>query len=304
MLIASSIQYVLGESRPITEIPELAREPKHARFLEERGFRSYRLSHLEPWELAAAATRRTLDVAGLRPDHISRIVYASQSTTAESGAGEAVGRFAKLTDLVTQPIVGVCLGECANGLLALDVAASYIEAGRAENVLLLTTDVAQRASDRLPLRGSGVGGDGAAACILSSQRFGEKPSFELLARAEAAHHLARAGLSPSPTKSFWELCVAVQRCIKSVCADLPRPVDKWLVNNLNHEVAGAMGSVLGITREEMYLENLPKNAHVFAADQFINLVDWATNSNAQSGSIAVGIGTGQSVCATAAWRVL
>jgi 3-oxoacyl-[acyl-carrier-protein] synthase III len=312
MVVVSGVSYVLGERKPISEISELVGDAAAVQFLRERGFAAYTHSVQEPWQLAAAAVEQTFARCGVGPADIDEVLYATTSSMRstheprgdQAGDGdEGVGAFASATGLMRAPITGVCFGECANCMMALELGAMFLETRRAKRVLLVSTDVARTRQDRLPLGGTGVCGDGAVACVMSHEPPGGR-AFELTGYAKKFHHAARAGLAPSPGQLFRELCMGVRACKDTVLPTLGgSPVARWIPNNSNLEVISAMGSVVGLRSKDFYFDNLARNGHVFSADQLINLVDWA-EATATPGDCAVGLATGVSVCVAAGWRVL
>lgn len=313
MVILSGVSYVLGERKPISAIPALGQDAVAQQFLMERGFASFTHSEQEPWQLAAAAVEKTFVRCAIDPADIDEVLYASTSSIRPAGdvrgdrAGdgdEGIGRFAHATGLLRTPITGICFGECANCLMALELGAMFLETSRAKRVLLVSTDVARTRQDRLPLGATSVCGDGAVACVMSSEHLGGGRGFELKGYAKKFHHAARAGLAPTPGQLFRELCMGVRSCKDAVVPTLgSSPVARWIPNNSNLEVIGAMGSVVGLRSKDFYFDNLALNGHVFSADQLINLVDWA-EAAATPGDCAVGLATGVSVCVAAGWQVL
>lgn len=301
MVNISCINYTLGESRSITEIPELANDKDGAKFLLDRGFKNFRLYEGEPWELGVDAAKKTLSEAKLSSNDIDQVVYASISSKNPMIGDKGVGLFATNMEMLETPITGVCFGECTNVMLGLEYATMLVETGRARNVLLVSTDVACSKEQRMT-SGYTICSDGAAACIVSMEARGEGISFDLIKFHKAYHHLSRAGLS-NPAQAFRDIARAALFCKTTVCKGLQEKISMWVPNTGNTEVAGAFASVLGIPLKDYYLENLADYAHLFSTDQLINLIDWATRKNVSNGAIACGIATGLSGSSAALWRV-
>ena len=303
MIFVNGIRYVLGESRPISSVPELGGDEAAIKFLADRGFKNYRHSTVEAWELGVEAARQAMQAAEVNVADIDQVIYASVSSRSPAHGDLSIGLFAHRMEMLTTPITGVCFGECTNAMLGIEHAAMLLETGRARTVLLVSTDVACSKEQRVTT-GQTICSDGAAACVITREPRGSAvPSFELRGFAKAFHHLSRAGMS-NPAKSFRDICGAAMKCKKTVLSKIDKPLAKWIPNTANSEVAGALASVLGIPASMFYLDNLPEYAHVFSTDQLINLVDWATRSKAPSGSVVAGLATGTSGSSVAAWRVV
>ncbi len=118
MICVSSISYVLGESRPITSIPELRDDAIGTKYLIDRGFRFYRHSDVEPWQLGVEAARKTLEMSQLFPSDIDHVVYASISSSPIIG-DRGIGLFANHMSMLGTSITGICFGECTNAMLGL-----------------------------------------------------------------------------------------------------------------------------------------------------------------------------------------
>ncbi|SIT19421.1 3-oxoacyl-[acyl-carrier-protein] synthase III [Thalassolituus maritimus] len=301
MINISCINYTLGDSKPITEIPELAGDDEGAKFLLDRGFKNFRSYDGEPWQVGVDAAKKTLEEAKFSPADIDQVVYASISSKNPMIGDLGVGLFANAMNMLETPIAGVCFGECTNSMLGLEYATMLVETGRARNVLLVSTDVACSKEQRMT-SGYTICSDGAAACIVSNERHGEGYSFELVKFQKAYHHLSRAGLS-NPGQAFRDIAKAASFCKSTVTKEFTGKISKWIPNTGNTEVAGAFASVLGIPLKDYYLDNLADYAHLFSTDQLVNLIDWASRSNIADGEYGCGIATGLSGSCSALWRV-
>lgn len=301
MVKVSCIQYELGEIKPITQIKGLANDAEGIKFLMDRGFRNYREFDGEPWEVGVKAAQKCLAEADLSSNAIDQIVYASISSKNPMIGDEGVGLFTKHMDMIETPLAGVVFGECTNVMLGLEYATMLVETNRAKNVLLVSTDVAAYPEQRMT-SGYTICSDGAAACIVSNESYGDGYTFELVKFKKAYHHLSRSNSSNS-AQAFRDIAKAAAFCKETVTKDIGEKIIKWIPNTGNTEIAGAFASVLGIPLKEYYLDNLAEYAHLFSTDQLINLVDWANRENVENNSICCGIATGMSGASAALWRV-
>ncbi|WP_031160494.1 3-oxoacyl-ACP synthase III family protein [Streptomyces durhamensis] len=143
------------------------------------GFEERRVAPPGSWpsDLAAAAGRRALDQAGLAPDAVDLLIFASVSEDVEEPATAHVVAH-KLG--VTAPVFDV--QNACNGVLnALEIADALIRAGRYTRVLVATGELGSRLS-ALPVRDRGelalllpaltLGDLGAALLVEASDRPG------------------------------------------------------------------------------------------------------------------------------------
>jgi 3-oxoacyl-[acyl-carrier-protein] synthase-3 len=169
----TAIAAELGRARPIADLDEVRARPALAARLGEReGLRDFLETDDPPLHLALRAARRTLDDAGIAPELVGAVVFASDSLPpAHDVEGTAeVGALVAALGLPDAYPLNVTLSDCANLQIALRVAGALVRAGEYRHVLVVSVDVARYASPDTRLIGGGiaVASDAAASLLVSA----------------------------------------------------------------------------------------------------------------------------------------
>jgi 3-oxoacyl-[acyl-carrier-protein] synthase III len=275
-------QYALGEiESDHTTIPNLAQRaqafgmPVNAKLW---GWGTFRRTERSLEELAIDSGTASLRAAGLDPSSIDAIIVCS---TLIPGPSEDHGRFFEtiLTGVGLGDIAfyGQTLNRCTNLMAALDVAKAFVSSGRYRRILVITTDKVANEADRMA--SYALFSDGAASCIVTSDVGDDEDGYELIACATAQE----------ASSLEWS---------KEISSDLSRQVNDHLLAPLDmklDDVAGLMHSNIfkplvvmkerqaGFSAEQIYIDNIVRLGHCFAADPVINLVDRAAAGQMQAG---------------------
>ena len=260
--------YVLGECEvdhgEIENLAELARGFKLAPQPGLWGWGTIRTTKRELAELAVETGLASLGAAGADPASIAALVLCSNRVP---GPAEGHGQF--VADVLTGiglgdiPAYGVNLNRCVNLLAGIDVARAFVLSGRYRRVLVITTDKVAEGAERMSQ--FALFSDGAASCVLADEPGG----FELLGCATAQE-------------------VATLEWTNQISSDLARDVNEQLLGAAGIGL-GEVGALLhanlfiplvvmkerqaGFSAEQLYLGNITRFGHCFAADPLINLVD-------------------------------
>jgi len=265
--------YVLGEREAdytaIDNLTELTDRFRMARSSGLWGWGSIRTTGRDLEELAIATGLGTLAAAGLGASSIDALLLCSNRIP---GPAEGHGRF--VANVLTGiglgdiPFYGQNLNRCVNLLAGLDVARAFVASGRYRRVLLITTDKVADGADRMSQ--FALFSDGAASCVVTTDA-SDHDSYELLGCAAAQDAATLA----------WT---------NQISSDLAREVNDRLLTPHGlkvGDIAGLMHANLfkplvvmkelqaGFGAEQLYLDNIPRIGHCFAADPLINLVDRA-----------------------------
>jgi 3-oxoacyl-[acyl-carrier-protein] synthase-3 len=266
--------YVLGEDEldhtEIANLAALARQFQLAPQPALWGWGSIRTTKRDLADLAAETGLATLAAAGLDGAGIDALVLCSNRIP---GPAEGHGQF--VADVLTGiglgdiPAYGVNLNRCVNLLAGLDVARAFVLGGRYRRVLLITTDKVAEDADRMSQ--FALFSDGAASCVVAEDP-GGPACFELLGCATAQD-------------------TATLEWSNQISSDLARAVNEQLLAGTGlrlADVAALLHANLftplvvmkerqaGFSQDQLYLGNITRIGHCFAADPLINLVDRMT----------------------------
>lgn len=274
-------QYELGEEEAdYTSIANL--DEQVARFALSPnprlwGWGTFRRSARSLERLAIESGTATLRAAGMEPSSIDALILCSTRIPVPS---EDHGRFMETVitglGLGDIPYYGQTLNRCVNLLAALDLARAFVAAGRYRRVLCITTDRVADEADRMG--GFALFCDGAASCVVSADDDGPD-AYRLLACATAQN-------------------TATLDASNEISSDLAREVNDSLLAPQGMKVGDVSGLMhlnlftplvvmkerqAGFSAEQLYLENISRNGHCFAADPLINLVDRAAAGQVRDG---------------------
>jgi 3-oxoacyl-[acyl-carrier-protein] synthase III len=263
--------YVLGEHEvdhtAIDNLGELAKRFKLAPKADLWGWGTIRTTSRELEDLAVQTGLDTLRTAGIDPASIDALVLCSNRIP---GPAEGHGQF--VADVLTGiglgdiPAYGANLNRCVNLLAGIDLARALVVSGRYRRVLVITTDKVAEGADRMSQ--FALFSDGAASCVIAAEA-GPASGFELLGCATAQE-------------------TASLEWTSQISADLAKDVNEQLTGaagiKLGDVVALAHANLFtplvamkerqaGFSADQLYLGNITRLGHCFAADPLINLVD-------------------------------
>jgi 3-oxoacyl-[acyl-carrier-protein] synthase III len=268
----SGPQYILGEIEAdhtsIENLHALAEQFKMPPNAQLWGWGGIRRTARDLEDLAIDSGLATLRAAGVGPGDVDALMLCSTLIPGPSeGHGAFVERVLTGIGLGDIPFYGQTLNRCVNLLAALDVAAAFVAAGRHRRILVVTTDKVVDESARMS--NFALFSDGAASCLVSAEPGAD--AYRLLACASAQE-----------AKSLeWS---------NEISSDLARRVNDSLLTPLGMkigDVAGLMHANIfkplvvmkerqaGFTPAQLYLDNITRVAHCFAADPLVNLADRA-----------------------------
>jgi 3-oxoacyl-[acyl-carrier-protein] synthase-3 len=257
-------RYVLGEQErdhtAVENLTELAGRFKMIHNAALWGWGTIRVTERDLEDLAVESGTATLAAAGL--DAVDALVLCCNRIP---GVAEDHGAFVRriltgigLRDL---PCYGQNLNRCLNLLAGLEVARAFVASGRYRSVLLITTDKVAAGLDRMSQ--FALYSDGAASCVVTAE--------------------------PGPAgRNSYQLDTAALEWTSPISSDLAREVNRQLLEprglklgdlaallhaNLYTPVVTMKELQAGFSSEQLYLGNVPRIGHCFAADPLINLVD-------------------------------
>jgi 3-oxoacyl-[acyl-carrier-protein] synthase III len=286
-----SIGRALGTRRSIRELPELAGQPQNLQTLQETGIESYLESDEPASALAIRAGASSLAQSGLAGDAIDAVVYATTTFRDPDLYGIEFRRVQHALGLTRAYPVGLFGSECANNVVAVQVAQGLLMTGF-ENVLVITTDTAPR-NARVMFALVSVFSDGAASMLLSRsvpQQYNLRGCYlhttPEMWDVDPVQHLM-AFLKGSAAG----FAATGAGLAKSTGIPLSR-FKKFFNNNYNLGVQRTIKTTLELTDDQVYYENIPRNGHIYAADAPSNLRDASEKGLVSEGDLCVVLSSG------------
>jgi 3-oxoacyl-[acyl-carrier-protein] synthase III len=273
------VSYVLGEQEvgyaDIPGLPGLAAELGLAPNPGLWGWGSVRVTHRSLADLAADSLRATLRAAGAAPSSADALVVCSTSIPGPSDDhGIFLARVLTGAGLGDIACYSQTMNRCLNLLTALDIARALVLSGRHRRVLVVTTDAV--AGDA-PMSRFALYSDAAASCMVAGDPGtgagdpGTGAGYEILGCASAQD---TAAMDPA----------------SQISSDLAREVSDRLLEppglklgdvtalahfNLFRPLLVMKERQAGFSEDQLYLDNITRTGHCFAADPLINLADLA-----------------------------
>jgi|SRR5580658_920792 3-oxoacyl-[acyl-carrier-protein] synthase-3 len=281
----SGPSYVLGEDEvdhsAIENLSELASQFKLASQPGLWGWGTIRTTKRELADLAAETGVATLRAAGITPSSVEALVLCSNRIPGPAeGHGQLVADVLTGIGLGDIPAYGVNLNRCVNLLAGIDVAQAFVLSGRYRRVLVITTDKVAEGADRMSQ--FALFSDGAASCVITADE-AQAASFELLGCATAQ----------DTATLDWN---------NQISSDLARQVNEQLLAapglklgdvtalmhaNLFTPLVVMKERQAGFRTDQLYLDNITRIGHCFAADPLINLVDRTARGHLENGGYCV-----------------
>jgi 3-oxoacyl-[acyl-carrier-protein] synthase-3 len=259
--------YVLGETEvgyaDIPRLPELAAAIGLAHNPGLWGWGSVRVTKRALADLAADSCLATVAKAGLTPDALICCTTRVEEPADDHGSFLAsVLTRAGLGDI---PCYGQNLNRCMNLLAGLDTAIAFVRSERYRRVLVVTVDAV--ADGAMPISPFALYSDGAASCMVTA----DEGAYEILGCATAQ----QAATMDSTSQISSDLARAVnERLLAEASLTLP-DITALFHLNLFKPIVVMKELQAGFTPGQLYLDNIPRVGHCFAADPLINLSDRA-----------------------------
>ncbi|WP_228979355.1 3-oxoacyl-ACP synthase [Streptomyces sp. DH12] len=265
--------YVLGEQdadhTTLAGLTERARElgmpPKASLW----GWGRVRRTEKDLESLAVESGTATLRACGADPGSVDAVVLCS--TRFPGGPvthGTFVERVLRGLGVGDAAFTGVTLNRCTNLLVGIRTAQALVAAGHHRRVLVVTTDKITDESVRM--EGYALFSDGAASCLVSDEPLGPG-AYEIVGGSSAQD----TGALDWSHEISADLARTVNERILGALGMTVDDVDGVLHPNLFRPVVVLKERQAGFAQEQLFLDNVTRTGHCFAADPLINLVDRA-----------------------------
>jgi len=206
--------------------------------------------------LASAAAQAALQDAGLAPSELDMVLLAT--ITADEITPAAAPIVAHEIGATGAAAIDVGAA-CAGSISALAIATSLIEAGRAQNVLVIGAEILSRLIDHDDRRTAPLFGDGAGALVVSLEADGQIGPFVLGSDGAAADTIratrTRGVLEMEGHETF---LTAVERLTRSTHEVLElahlkiEDIDLFVYHQANSRILTAVSERLGLPRERVF----------------------------------------------------
>jgi 3-oxoacyl-[acyl-carrier-protein] synthase-3 len=267
--------YVVGEHEldhsDIQNLGELAARFKMAPSAGLWGWGRLRVTERGLEDLAVDSGAATLRAARADPAAVDALVLcANRIPGPAEGHGEFVQRVLTGIGLGDIPCYGQHLNRCVNLLAGLDVARALVLSGRHRSVLLITTDKVAPGADRMSQ--FALFSDGAASCLVTAE-VGQDD------RETGGYALLRCATAQATAELEWTSQISADLARQVTAALLEPPglklgdIAALMHANLFKPVLMMKERQAGFSPEQLYLDNIPRLGHCFAADPLINLAD-------------------------------
>ncbi|MDI3408221.1 3-oxoacyl-ACP synthase III family protein [Streptomyces cavernicola] len=223
------------------------------------------------FDLVLPAARRVVEQAP-DPRRIRWVIYAHAihevapaDTDLAAGIRDALGlRHAEAFALSQQ--------NCASGLGAVDVAAQLLRDGDAADRVLVVTGEKPHSPLIRTVPNTAIMGEASAACLVSVGGTGDT------VRSYVSHTLGEyaqlVGMSPEQAALYGKayaptLADVVRQAVAEAGLTLA-DIDLVIPHNVNLMAWRNTVAELGISQNRVFLDNVPRYSHCFAADPFVN----------------------------------
>ncbi|MFE0646055.1 acyl carrier protein [Streptomyces sp. NPDC058877] len=268
--------YELGEyAEPVTELPELLADPRAAAEFTApgAGFHTYHWSDAPVTELMAQAIRSTLSDSGVPASEIDMVLLATDSLPRDRSAHRDVAELLEETGISRATAVTTGLMDCATAMVAVGTAASYVRDGSARQVLVVSGDLAARATggERIVAGGAAIASDAAASVLVSATASG-LPVLGMAHHSDARLH--RAG---APQQQLLARVAAHRELFARLAARRDGgglgDVRTVLPSNFSGNVLELYLSDVSLGGDRLFRANVGRIAHCLGSDPLINLAD-------------------------------
>jgi 3-oxoacyl-[acyl-carrier-protein] synthase III len=279
MAYLSGTSYVLGEREvgyaDIEKLPALAAAYGLVPDAGLWGWGTIRATRRDLADLAAESGRATLLAAG--EDCADALVFCSTRVPGPSDDhGRFLARVLAGTGLGDVPCYSQTMSRCANLLAGLDVAAALTGSGRYRRVLVITADAV--AAEGPAMSSFALFSDAAASCLITADP-GRGESYEVLGCAAAQDITA---MDPAAQISS-DLARRVNDLLLAPPGLKVGDLTALMHLNLFKPLLVMKERQAGFREDQLYLDNITRIGHCFAADPLISLADRAARGDIGEG---------------------
>lgn len=229
--------------------------------------------------------REAVQAAGIPAGDVDAVILATESFGAlfEDDGPSAIGPFRNTRNRLfvslyrlginRASVLCATYGACTNLLHAFLMAEALVTKGLSRNVLIVAGEKFDSPGSRLLPEAVSMAGDGAAACIVSSEAHPDEGSFRL------AFVGTRPYAQVDATNDSTRMLLEMFRAMRNAAADCYEACDlqpadfRWIVpGDYNTLTSVTHGKLLGFSPDRVFLKNVGQLGHI-PFDPLINLAD-------------------------------
>ncbi len=301
----SHICYQLGENVHHIEDDGPAKIDESQReTLEKNGIQHYVTSEKSPSELAAGAVAKTLAQCDLSPSDIDAVVYSTCSFWSDDDVIEQ-GKNSQISSEFSKKIIknvvndfemenaqsyGIFLAESGNFTSGMRFANNLLYSDDVENIIYVNTDKLTDDESKIVPSEISIMSEAAVSCLVSSTQKGEF-------KVENIAQKSKPSMSTFGKEEFLKVLMEVAKGVDLTCKaalkdNKPEDYLKLITNNYSENTLRMLSYQAGFTKEQLFMDNLPRFAHAFASDNLINLKDYCGTNDVQVGDKFLLLSTG------------
>ncbi|GLU34937.1 3-oxoacyl-ACP synthase [Trinickia caryophylli] len=275
-----AIAYAVGESTyPYREIPDFAALIA-ANNLPDLpaifGWGVYHKTARDVQALGLSSARQTLEKADMDPARVDFVMFCSSRIpgTEVDHIGMNI-EFIRSLGLTRAFPIGVTLSNCAAFIGAIAMASEWVSRDPSKTVLVITAD--KLYDERLRMHKFALLSDCAASCLV---RHPTRTGYRI-----AGHQfsISRSPVSNNLGQDDHELETRFLADLFASTGLEKHDLRGVLTSNLFKPISSLRGRRLGFSQHQLYLDAVPRFGHCFAADAFINLLDFEANNGIEPG---------------------
>lgn len=194
--------------------------------------------------------------------------------------------------------IGISLSDCANIITGLEVGASMIASGMANNVLLVCSDMITGEDEKRKMeRETSIFSDGAVSCILSKPGNGD---FDICSLTnENLPHLWEQNSETHEHEYSMEKFKIMHRISRAILKKnmlTPANIKKVFTSNYTLPTNKLFVKMTGCKADKGFYDNIERFGHTLAGDILINLKDFYKENILDSGDTFLSLVDSYSTC--------
>ncbi|HXZ00664.1 MAG TPA: ketoacyl-ACP synthase III family protein [Stellaceae bacterium] len=278
--VIEAIECAFGESeRPYSEVvnfDDVLKANNYPNLPGLFGWGNYRKTAGDIFDLGLASAARTMADSAISAKEIDFVYFCSTCFP-----GDEIEHIKYNAHVISElgasnafP-VGITLNNCASFLSAITMACKMVESGAYNNILVITADKVY--DETIRMNNFALLSDAAASCIVTNRPVAGYRVVSDVFRTSDNPIFTNRGKDDSP------LYLRVFNEIIEKSSVKPNEIKKVFCSNVFKSITLVKEKKLGFSRDQLFLENIPRYGHCFSADVFINLIEYERQAQVPEG---------------------